>query len=205
MLLDSPTPNTNYVEVSAFNAASLATKGYDIEATYRTSMSGIGLPGSFTVRALATHVIDYITTSDVIGTIPIDTAGVNGVVVGGMTPSWKGLFTESWDTDTFSLSLTQRWISDGVYSNEWIECQTNCPVATDAHPTIDNNKMKGYLYVDAGGTYEVSEKVTAYFKVDNLFNKSPAAAPQTDVGYGANPYLYDVLGRMYRVGFRMNF
>lgn len=205
VLLDSPTPNTNYVEVSAFNAASLATRGYDIEATYRTSMSGIGLPGNFTVRALATHVIDYITTSDVIGTIPIDTAGVNGVVVGGTTPSWKGLFTESWDTDTFSLSLTQRWISDGVYSNEWIECQTNCPVATDAHPTIDNNKMKGYLYVDAGGTYKVSEKVTAYFKVDNLFNKSPAAAPQTDVGYGANPYLYDVLGRMYRVGFRMNF
>ena len=43
------------------------------------------------------------------------------------------------------------------------------------------------------------------FKVDNLINKSPVPAPQTSVFYGANPYLYDVLGRMYRVGVRMSF
>jgi outer membrane receptor protein involved in Fe transport len=73
------------------------------------------------------------------------------------------------------------------------------------HPTINDNSMKGATYVDFGGTYNVTDQVSAYFKVDNLFNESPAPAPQTNVFYGVNPYLYDVLGRMYRVGFRMNF
>jgi hypothetical protein len=31
------------------------------------------------------------------------------------------------------------------------------------------------------------------------------AAPQTGTGYGINPFLYDVLGRQYRVGARMSF
>jgi iron complex outermembrane recepter protein len=92
-----------------------------------------------------------------------------------------------------------------VYARENIQCQTNCPVSTVVHPTIDNNVMKGATYVDLGGTYQVSNGVTAYFKVDNLVNKSPVPAPQTSVYYGANPYLYDVLGRMYRVGVRMSF
>jgi iron complex outermembrane recepter protein len=65
--------------------------------------------------------------------------------------------------------------------------------------------MRGATYVDVGGAYDVSEKVTAYFKVDNVLNASPEPAPQTNAFYGANPYLYDVLGRMYRVGVRMNF
>jgi len=47
--------------------------------------------------------------------------------------------------------------------------------------------------------------VTAYFKIDNLLNKSPEPAPQSTVYYGVNPYLYDALGRMYRVGLRMAF
>jgi len=92
-----------------------------------------------------------------------------------------------------------------VYSNEFIQCQTNCPVSTVAHTTINNNVMKGATYVDLGGTYNFSGQVTAYFKVDNLLNKSPEPAPQTSVYYGANPFLYDVLGRMYRVGLRMSF
>ena len=43
------------------------------------------------------------------------------------------------------------------------------------------------------------------FKVDNLTNVDPVAAPQTGTGYGINPFLYDVLGRQYRVGARLAF
>jgi len=78
-------------------------------------------------------------------------------------------------------------------------------VSTVVHATINDNKMKGATYVDFGGTYNVTDQVNAYFKVDNLLNESPAPAPQTSVFYGVNPFLYDVLGRMYRVGFRMSF
>jgi outer membrane receptor protein involved in Fe transport len=198
-------PGTNYVEVSAFNAASIKTRGFDIEASYRMPLSGIGLPGTLTVRALATHVIEYVTDPDVIGALPTDTAGVNGLVGGGTIPDWKGLFTQSWDTDRFSLTLSQRWISDGVYSNDWIECQTNCPVATNQRPTVDDNSMAGALYVDIGGSYKFNDKVSAYFRVDNLFDKDPEPNPLTGVGPGINPFLYDILGRVFRVGLRADF
>ena len=51
-----------------------------------------------------------------------------------------------------------------------------------------------------GGTYNVTPAVTAYFKVDNLFNRDPAPSP-----YFVNPALYDVLGRVFRAGVRFNF
>lgn len=201
MLLTSTVPNTNFVRVQAFNLASMENKGYDIEASYRFPLDDLGLPGSFTIRALATHTISFLTDPGVVGTIPSEAAGVNQ----GSTPYWKLLGTQSWDTNDFSLTLTERWISDGVYSREFIECQTNCPVATNVHPTIDNNQMDGALYVDLGGSYKFTSSLTGYFKIDNLFDVDPVPSPQTNVTYGANPALYDVLGRMYRVGMRFEF
>jgi len=51
----------------------------------------------------------------------------------------------------------------------------------------------------------LSSNMTAYFKVTNLTNLAPVPAPQTNVGYDFNPALYDVIGRMYRAGIRLNF
>lgn len=196
---------TNYVEVSAFNAASITTKGFDIETSYRMSLSGVGLPGTFTLRALATHVIKYVTDPDVVGALPTDAAGANGSVGGGTIPNWKGLFTQSWDTEKFTLTLAERLISDGVYSNDWIECQTNCPVATDQRPTTNDNHMNGAIYLDISGSYNLSKKVSAYFRIDNALNKHPEPNPLTGVSPGINPFLYDILGRVFRIGVRANF
>jgi outer membrane receptor protein involved in Fe transport len=207
MLLTSPLPNTNFVRVQSFNLAKVRDEGYDIEALYRVGLSALRLPGSFTVRALATRTISLLTDSGIIGTIPVEGAGVNLAtsVASPGAPFWKTNFTEGWDTDRYSLTVSERWFSDGVYAREFITCQTNCPVSTVVHPTINSNVMKGATYIDLGGTYSFAGGVTAYFKIDNLLNKAPEPAPQTSVYYGANPFLYDVLGRMYRVGFRMGF
>ncbi len=201
MLLTSTTPNTNYVRVQAFNLASLKSTGYDIEVAYRTKLGALHMPGSLTVRALATHMTSFLTDPGVIGTIPSEGAGVNT----GNTPLWKVLFSQSWDTDKVNVNLSERWISDGVYSNEYIQCQTNCPVSTNLHQTIDNNVMKGALYVDLGGSYTLSTHLSGYFKIDNLFDKAPTPTAFTNVGYGINPTLYDALGRMYRIGARVKF
>ncbi|MFL6632388.1 MAG: TonB-dependent receptor plug domain-containing protein [Massilia sp.] len=196
MVLDSPVPTNNYVRLQQFNLASLKLKGYDIETSYRGSMANLGLPGMFTLRALATHTIDNITDSGVPGTIPTQGAGVNM----GTTPRWKLLATQGWSADSGSLTLSERWISNGVYSNEYIECKTNCPVSTPIHQTIDNNHMKGVLYFDLGATYKVAENVMAYAKIDNVANRN---APSS--GNGINPSLYDLFGRMYRAGLRFTF
>lgn len=192
---------TKYVTLQAFNLASMRNKGFDLEGVYRFNLAGTGLPGSVTLRGLATHTKSFVTNSGVVGTIPTDAAGVNL----GNTPKWKGQFSQSWESDTASLTLSQRWISDGVYSNEFIECQANCPVSTVTRATILNNQMKGAFYWDIGGSYKVNKQLTVYVKVDNLTDVDPVAAPQTGTGYGINPFLYDVLGRQYRVGARLQF
>ncbi|MVW64307.1 TonB-dependent receptor plug domain-containing protein [Massilia sp. NEAU-DD11] len=199
MVLNSP--GNNYVTVQNFNLASLHLKGFDIESAYRTNLDKFNLPGRFTVRALATRTLHFITDSGVVGTIPSEGAGVNL----GNTPKWKLLATQSWDNDKLSLTLTERWFSDGKYSNEYIECQTNCPVSTLIHPTIYDNKMKGATYVDFGGNYNVSKQLMVYFKIDNLADRDPEPAPQANPSFAINPALYDVVGRTYRAGLRYNF
>jgi len=199
MVLNSP--GNNYVTVQNFNLASLHLKGFDIESAYRTNLDKLGMPGRFTVRALATRTLHFITDSGVVGTIPSEGAGVNL----GNTPKWKLLATQSWDNDKLSLTLTERWFSDGKYSNEYIECQTNCPVSTLTHPTIYDNKMKGATYFDFGGSYNVSKQMMVYFKIDNLTDRAPEPAPQANPSFAINPALYDVVGRTYRAGLRYNF
>jgi len=201
----APSSGTPFVNVQVFNLASIKTSGFDIEGSYRFSLDPVGLPGNFTLRALATNVRHFITDPGIPGAVAIDSAGQNS----GATPKWKLLAIEAWDTDKFSLNLQQRWFSDGRFGStttDYVECSPgSCPVSTASHPTIDYNHMKGALYFDLGGSYNLTKKLTAYFKINNLFDHDPTPSPQTNTGLDANPALYDLLGRMYRVGVRYNF
>jgi len=185
----------NFINVQAFNFASIETDGVDIEASYRWPQL-FGLAGTFTVRGLATHIREYVTDSGLPGTLPNDTAGVNT----GATPDWKVLAIQSYETDKYSFQIQQRWSSDGVLGNQYIECRPGtCPVSTATRPTIDDNHVDGAFYLDIGGSYEVLPGATAYFKVDNVLDEEPAR-----VTIFVNPALYDVLGRVYRLGLRFD-
>jgi outer membrane receptor protein involved in Fe transport len=186
----------NYINVQSFNLASWKTSGFDIEASYRWQRP-LGLDGAFTLRALATHIREFITDTVLPGTVPVDSAGVNQ----GNTPDWKWLAIQSYENDRFSLTLQERWFSDGTFGNQYVVCAPgSCPVSTPNAPTIDRNFMAGAFYMDVGGTYNIRQDVTAYFKVDNLFDREPAKSPNY-----ANPALYDIVGRMYRAGVRFKF
>jgi len=184
----------NFINVQSFNFASIETDGFDIEASYRWQQI-FGLAGTFTARGLATNIRKYVTASGLPGTFPSDTAGVNN----GNTPDWKVLAIQSYDSDAFSIQVQERWFSDGVVGNQYIECQANCPASTTARPTINNNQMDGALYLDIGGSYKVLPGATVYLKVDNVLNEEPA--PSTNF---VNPALYDILGRVYRLGLRFD-
>jgi iron complex outermembrane recepter protein len=192
----APPSGTPFVNVQAFNLASIYTNGFDIETSYRM--------GGFTVRALATHVINFITDSGIPGTLPVQQAGVN-IGTTSNTPRWKLYATQSWDAPSYGVALTERWISHGVFGHQYIVCQTNCPVSTVNNPTIDRNEMAGALYFDLGGYYSVSEKLVAFAKIDNLLDRDPVASPQTNTGLDINPAVYDTIGRIYRAGLRYNF
>jgi len=193
--LDSP---FKFVNSQAFNLSSIETDGFDIEASYQWQQP-LGLDGTFTVRGLATHVIKYVTNAGLPGTLPVDTAGANN----GATPDWKWLAVQTYTNDKLSLTVQERWFSDGTFGNQYVVCAPGtCPRSTAASPTVDVNRMKGAFYVDIGGSYDLTDQVTAFFKVDNLLNRDPEPSPQTNTGLDVNPGLYDTLGRMYRAGIR---
>ncbi len=195
------TAGPNFVNVQAFNLASIKTDGFDIEGSYQWRRP-LGLGGSLTLRALATHVRKFVTDPGLPGTIPVDTAGANS----GAIPDWKWLAIQTWDQDDFSLTLQQRWFSDGVIGHQYVVCSPgNCPVSTANNPTIDYNRMKGAFYFDIGGSLNVTKQVSFFFKVDNLFDHDPEPSPQTNTGLDVNPALYDTLGRFYRIGLRMRY
>ena len=200
----SPPTGTPYVNVQQFNLASISTEGVDIEASYQMDLADFNLPGRFTIHGLATNVINYITDPGIPGSVPIDAAGVNS----GNTPDWKLLLVESWDNGVLSFNLQQRWFSDGVVGGGlgdiYVQCTTGCPLSTGVHPTIDRKSMPGTFYLDVGGTYAVTDFATAFFKIDNLLDRDPTPSPQTNTGLDINPALYDVAGRMYRVGVRFS-
>jgi outer membrane receptor protein involved in Fe transport len=197
----APTSGTAYVNVQDFNLSSIYTNGIDLEASYQMDLDKLHLPGAVTFRALATHVINYISSSGIPGTTPVQLAGVNL----GSTPYWKLYATQSW----VGFDVTERWISDGVFGHNYIVCQTNCPVLTAAEQvnvqTINSNFMAGAFYLDLGARYTITDNLAAFVKIDNVFDVDPVPAPQTNTGLDINPALYDTIGRTYRAGFRYNF
>jgi outer membrane receptor protein involved in Fe transport len=199
-VLNSPTQGGNFINVQPFNLASWKTSGFDIEASYQWK-APLGLPGSFTIRALGTHVREFLVRAGIAGVATVDQAGANT----GNTPDWKWLATQSYENDLFSLTLQERWFSDGVFGNQYVVCTAACPVSTANNPTIDYNKMKGAFYLDIGGSVNVNRQVSMFFKVDNALDHDPAPSPQTNTGLDVNPALYDTLGRIYRLGVRARF
>ena len=186
--LDGAQTTDNFLITQPFNLASIKTSGYDFEASYRFNLERWSVPGNFTVRGLITHIKNFTNDPGVVGQPISQSAGSGGL------PDWKGYFTQSWDNGPFSLNLTERWVDDSVFNANQIMCQTNCPVSTIANPTINYNILPGQTLIDIGGSWAFREGMQVYFKIDNVANKEPEPN-------GGN--LYDNVGRMYRVGFRI--
>jgi outer membrane receptor protein involved in Fe transport len=159
---------------------------------------------------LVTHVSKFIVDSGIPGTQRnVEIAGALG---GGGNSNqynsnfnvlnWKLQETQSYQNDVWGFNLTERWYSGGVFTNRnTIVCAPGtCPVSTVQSPTINFNKVSSILYFDVGANWNVSDKTQLYGKVDNIANTRPP-----DVGgQNANNTLYDVIGRMYRIGVRFN-
>jgi len=189
------------------NLASQVIDGMDYEASYQFAVDDAinwGLGGDMTIRMLATNVMKNQTNPGFTGAIITENAGSNG----GNTPHWKVFFTQAYDHDNWGFFLNERWFSEGVINRNWFQCAAACPAPVDSnHPTVSSNYMPGELYFDIGGHYDLSEHSSLYFKVDNLTNQNPGNAnPFTPLNQSSNtnPTLYDVIGRYYTIGFRIN-
>jgi len=192
------------------NLNSMSAKGMDYDLTYRFDMADISgeLPGSFTLRFLATNYLENITDN---GVTAIDEAGSNG----GATPDWKFRGSVTYDIDDLRLNLTARGVSEGTLSNAYIECATNCPESIAPNYTINDNTVESKVYLDAYASKTIPFSDVGdfelYFQVKNLLNSDPAIVTspayqgsENRPGYApTNRTLYDTLGREFKIGFRV--
>ncbi|HEX4272240.1 MAG TPA: TonB-dependent receptor, partial [Rhizomicrobium sp.] len=210
-----------------FNSAGLLTDGFDVESQYNFELNDWNVPGQFSVRSLVNHTMKFLADPGVAGQFVSEKAGVLGGGFNSDTYSantgnvltWKITEAQDWQGDSWSFNIQERWYAGGVMNGKYttannplglptgdlglhyITCNPgSCPAPTTQSPTIDYQKVSSTLYLDVGGTYNWSEKTQFYFHIDNIANQSP---PNTG-GNEVNNTLYDVLGRMYRVGVRFN-
>lgn len=205
------------------NSTGRKAERVEIAASYRMSADSIvsSWNGNLAFRGSATNYIKDVEDGGIPYVLPTDRIGNNN---SGL-PHWKYQFQTMYALDRFTSTLTMRGVSSGVYNNLWIECDTNCPAfpggaagsqaAVDAanYLTTSNNHISGAIWWDLGLNYKLGvekAETEVFFNVRNLFDKDPAVVARSQSGTGwdfspSNSALYDVLGRVYRLGFRMQF
>lgn len=196
------------ITVQPYNFARQHERGVDLEASYITSLPLLlWLPGSVSIRGQATHYLENTIDN---GVFPIDYAGVNGGSLSGTynLPSWAWRVTLSYDRDPVAVSLVARGFSDGVYGNDYVECQSGCPASTVRYRTINSNHIAGAAYFDASVSWKLvvsGAETRLVLAVDNLLDKDPPLIGNGPDGNNwpayaqTNRYLYDVIGRMVRL------
>jgi len=188
------------VSVSPFNFAVQKSRGLDLEASYRFNLGD----GAMALRAVGTYYLENYEDNGI--DAPTDTAGSITL------PEFIYRATATYTADPWTIQVTGRGVSDSTYDNAFIECTTGCPASTIANRTINDNHIDGAFYVDLAMTYDlkVLQKTEAFVSISNLFNRDPEIVAYGPAGtaYG-NPStsqgVYDILGRVFRVGVRFEY
>lgn len=201
----NPDGTVAYVVDQNRNLDAMRRSGVDFEASYnfRPSVISERLPGTVTVRLLATYLDNFSV---------IDDTGVHNRVgklsnhqrVGGMA-EWVGFADVTWRGDAWMFGLQSRYTHSGVFN----------PLLTEgagSAGTINDNTVGSYVTFNTIAQRDFTFgniDAEVYGIVNNLFDKAPAFVPSGDVGglaeSSTNAGIYDVIGRMYRLGVRFKF
>jgi iron complex outermembrane receptor protein len=191
---------------SPLNFASEKATGFDIAASYQTSVDTFvdGWLGDISLGMNITHAMTDTQDSGAPGVAKINVVGMNST---SAPPHWKYQMTANYRLDSISLGLTLRGISEGKYNSNWITCTSACPVSTANNITSDFNTLPSAWYLDFSSSYSVTSNVDAYFNVKNAFNVNPPVfypGPNSNAWQTipAPLFNYDILGRVYRIGVR---
>jgi outer membrane receptor protein involved in Fe transport len=156
-------------------------KGADFEVSYPLDLATLApwLRGRLSSRLLAVYTKEFSTFD---GVSTVDNAGVVGSPTG--IPQWRGNLDERYELGRFSANLRARYVGSGIRSGV---------------STIDVNYIPHQIYFDFGLEYRTSflGNLALY---GNLINLQDRAAP-----LNPNAALYDVIGRSFNVGARMDF
>jgi outer membrane receptor protein involved in Fe transport len=177
------------VAANLLNLTEIHTAGFDASVEYTMPIERlVSLPGMVGVRSVLTRTTkfdtdDAVSVTNYLGsqnTIPGANA-VNGV------PKLRWDTTVFYEGERLQTNLRSRYISAGYY---------------DRTRDIANNRIGSYVYFDLGLSVKIpsgiGRLVEAYANIDNLLDKDPPIESR-------NTPTYDVVGRYYTLGARLNF
>jgi iron complex outermembrane recepter protein len=209
----SPNPSTLTAVPASYNIinepvnlADQVASGIDFETGYHFELSDLvaRIPGRFDARLLSTHYIEN--TTNQIVTPPVDQ-------VNSQVPRWEHHLTLTYSYDPVAVTLIGRYLSGGVLDPTYVVCSSSCPPATLNNPTVNNASQPSAFYLDSSITFDFAKlgksDLQVYLNIQNLLNKDPPIVPESLTGLvpyfsiQTNPLLYDVLGRTFKVGFRL--
>ena len=176
--------------LAPLNFQKILTSGIDVEAAYRVPLSNgasIDLHG----------MVNYLIKLNLVGQAGditkfggnTDQPALDGP---GGTPHWKTNATIGYSTDAFRLGLTGRYVGGGVVTRDDI--------------SLADNRVKGRFYTDISGEVTLWKtgnggKVVLFGVILNALDKDP---PFTGYEFQTARQLYDVIGRQYTAGLRVN-
>jgi len=185
----------------SLNLDRLLTDGLDIEASYRIPLAASR--STLTLRGLASFVSRLQATS--FGTV-VDRSGQTGQSAGVAAPNLIANGYITYDNPAFNITLQGRYIAPGKYDAIYL-APGDTGYATTVPNSINDNHVAGRFYVNLFGSIrpwgEEKKGVEIFGAVNNLFNRAPPAAPETQ--FYTNPTYFDTIGRYYRLGARFRF
>lgn len=183
------------------NIAAAAGKGVDVEADYTTPIELFTEGERLSLRLFWSHLIENSTTTDRTNAATyFDQAGQTGA---GVLPEDAVTAVQSYDVGEFNLSLSERFISEGIYNKRY-----NLP---GVRRDVLDNSVPSALYVNLSASYRwevAGGHLEVYGNVQNLFDRDPPVtagvfdASLAQVGNQVNAGLFDLLGRRFTVGVR---
>jgi outer membrane receptor protein involved in Fe transport len=188
------------------NLLGFLASGVDVEAGYQLKLAKLvsGAAGDISLRVLGTHV-DHFATIDTVGTVDrVGQTGVgNGVTAGVPRWLWNTVFT--YRRDRLSMSAQLRYIPKSIYDVTLIGPDNPSYSPTLAN-SINNNTVASRTYLNLSAQYTLANDkhpVQLYSAIDNALNKAPPLAPTASVM--TNATFYDTVGRIFKLGARMQF
>ena len=193
--------------VVGFNATPLNLQtfhqeGYDIEASYRKDLADwvSGWNGTLSVRSMAS----YTPTSTLDGGLGYihEGAGENTNASSTSIPHWRVNTAVTYTQGPFTLAGNWRYLSAGVVNNSVFDGGKSVPLS------IDFNDVRAVSYIDLGLTYGFQSSGhdwQIYGRVTNLFDQAPPSAANASAYSQQFAQNYDVIGRYFRLGMRLEY
>jgi outer membrane receptor protein involved in Fe transport len=154
--------------------------------------------GVLNLHALANYTDEH-TSVNASGQVTDNAGSMSNVTGGSGQPKFKATLAATYDFGPYSGTVQTRLLSSGRLLNTWTSLD------------VDDNTVPGVAYLDLRGSYNINDNWQAFFAVDNTLDTPPPSAPgpynsASSYYTPASPgTVYDLFGRMYRVGLRVNF